>query len=376
MRILDRYLLRQFVRVFIICFLSLTGLFAIFDAFSNLDEFLNYAEKHGSVVVVLAQYYGYRSVALFDRLSGVLALTSAMFTVTFFQRYNEYTAVSAAGIPPSRIVAPILYACLAISIGAATSREVLIPRIRDEFSRSAKDLEGDQAQELKPRYDHASDILIRGRMTFANERRIHKPDFLLPSALDGYGRKLQAEDAYYKPPEGDRPGGYLLTNVEAPRNLDERASLRLDGEEVILMPRDHQWLQPNQCFVKSDVNFEQLTGGQSWRQFSSTATLIRGLRNPSLDFGADVRVTIHSRIVRPVLDMTLLFLGLPLILRGRQNIFISIGLCVLVTSGFMLVVFGAQYLGAAYLISPALASWLPLMVFVPLALVIAEPLLV
>jgi lipopolysaccharide export system permease protein len=376
MRILDRYLLWQFVRVFIICFMSLTGLFAVFDAFSNLDAFLNYAEKHGSVLGVLAQYYGYRSVALFDRLSGVLALTAAMFTVTFFQRFNEYTAVSAAGVRPARIIAPLLYACLAISLMAAGSRELFIPRIRNEFSRSAKDLEGDQAQDLKPRYDHATDILIRGRMTFANERRIHEPDLLLPPSLDDYGRKLHAQDAFYKPPEGDRPGGYLLTNVETPTNLAERASLRLRGEEVILMPGDHKWLEPNQCFVKSDVNFEQLTGGQSWRQFSSTAALIRGLRNPSLDFGADVRVTIHSRFVRPLLDMTLLLLGLPLILRGRHNIFISIGLCILVTSGFMLVVFGAQYLGAAYLISPALACWLPLMIFVPAALVIAEPLLV
>lgn len=376
MRILDRYLLRQFLRVFVICFFSLTGLFAIFDAFSNLDEFLNYAEKHGSLMGVLLEYYGYRSIALFDRLSGVLALTSAMFTVTFFQRYNEYTAVSAAGVPPARIVAPILYACLAISLAAASSRELFIPRIREEFSRSAKDLDGDQAQELKPRYDNASDILIRGRMTFANEKRIHNPDFLLPNPLAEYGRKLQADDAYYKPPEEGRPGGYLLNNVSVPRNLAERASLKLHDEQIVLMPRDHKWLAPNQCFVKSDVNFEQLTGGQSWRQFSSTATLIEGLQNPSLDFGADVRVTIHSRILRPLLDMTLLFLGLPLILRGRQNIFISIGLCVLVTSGFMLVVFGAQYLGTAYLITPALASWLPLMIFVPTALVISEPLLV
>ncbi len=375
MRILDCYLLRQFARVFCICFLSLTGLFAVFDAFSNLDEFLNYAEKHGNVVGVLAQYYGYRSVALFDRLSGVLALTSAMFTVTFFQRHNEYTAVSAAGVPPGRIVAPLLYACLAISIVAATSRELFIPSIREQFSRSAKDLEGDQAQDLKPRYDNATDILIRGRMTFRNESRIHEPDFLLPIPLQDYGNSVRAEDAFYKPPEGDRPGGYLLVNVQSPRNLEDRPSLRLKDEEIVLTPHDHPWLEPDQCFLKSDVTFEQLTGGQSWRQFSSTATLIRGLRNPSLDFGADVRVTIHSRIVRPVLDMTLLFLGLPLILRGSRNIFISIALCVLVTSGFMLVVFGMQYLGAAYLISPALASWLPLMIFVPTALVIAEPLL-
>jgi lipopolysaccharide export system permease protein len=375
MHILDRYLLRQFSRVFFICLLSLTGLFAVFDAFSNLDEFLSYAEKNGSLLGVLAQYYGYRSVGLFDRLSGVLALTAAMFTVTFFQRFNEYTAISAAGVPPARIVAPLLYACLAISIAAATNRELFIPRIRTEFSRSARDLEGDQGQDLSPRYDNVTDVLIRGRQTFANEKRIHRPDFLLPPGLEEYGRKLNAEEAYYRRPEAGRPGGYLLTKVDVPQNLAERASLRLGDKEVILTPRDHNWLAPDQCFVVSDVSFEQLTGGQSWRQYSSTASLIQGLRNPSLDFGADVRVTIHSRIVRPVLDMTLLFLGLPLVMRGRQNIFVSIGLCVVVTCGFMLVVFGAQYLGSAYLISPALASWLPLMIFVPLALVISEPLL-
>jgi lipopolysaccharide export system permease protein len=377
MPIIDRYLLWQFTRVFLICFCSLTGLFAVFDAFNNLDEFLNFAHQHGSLVQVIGEYYGYRSIALFDRMSGVLGLTSAMFTLTWFQRFNELTALSAAGIPPARIISPIISAAIAISLLAAASRELVIPRLQDELSRSAKDLAGDQAQELKPRYDNETDILIRGRQTFANEQRILRPDFLLPPSLDAYGRKLVAGDAYYRPPQGGRPGGYLLKGVSAPKNLAERPSLKLGDKLVLLTPMDHPWLEPDQCFVASEVNFEQLTGGIGWRYFSSTLTLIRGLRNRSLDFGADVRVTIHSRFVKPILDVTLLFLGLPLLLsRNQRNIFVSIGLCVLVTSGFMLVVFGAQHLGSAYLISPVLGAWLPLMIFVPVAVVLSEPLLV
>jgi lipopolysaccharide export system permease protein len=376
MRILDRYLLRQFLRVFLICFVSLTGLFAVFDAFSNLDEFLMYAEKHGNLLGLLAKYYGYRSIALYDRLSGVLALTAAMFTVTLFQRFNEYTAVSAAGVPPARIMAPVIYACVVICLTAAASRELVIPQISHVLTRSSKDLYGDQVQTFRPKYDHVTDILVRGAGTFANEKRITKPDFLLPPTLDVYGRKLQAEDAYYRAAEAGRPAGYLLKGVSIPHDLKEKGSVLLRGKPIILTPHDHDWLAEDQCFLVSDLNFEQLTEGQTWRQFSSTAALVRGLRNPSLDFGADVRVEIHSRFVRPLLDMTLLFLGLPLILRGRQNIFISIAICVSVTSGFMLVVFGAQYLGAAYLISPALAAWLPLLIFVPVSIVIAEPLLV
>ena len=37
--IIDRYLLRQFVQVLIICLLSFIGLFIVIDAFSHLDHF-------------------------------------------------------------------------------------------------------------------------------------------------------------------------------------------------------------------------------------------------------------------------------------------------------------------------------------------------
>jgi lipopolysaccharide export system permease protein len=91
-----------------------------------------------------------------------------------------------------------------------------------------------------------------------------------------------------------------------------------------------------------------------------------GLSNSALDFGADVRVAIHARIVQPILDVTLLFMGLPIVLRReRGNMFVAIGLCTLVVIGFMMVGIGCQYLGSSYLVEPALAAWLPLMLFVP-----------
>ena len=44
MRIIDRYLLRQFVQTFLICFLSLTGVFVVFDAFTNMEAFMHCAK--------------------------------------------------------------------------------------------------------------------------------------------------------------------------------------------------------------------------------------------------------------------------------------------------------------------------------------------
>jgi lipopolysaccharide export system permease protein len=145
-------------------------------------------------------------------------------------------------------------------------------------------------------------------------------------------------------------------------------ALELNGRAIVITPPSAAWLKPDECFVASEVSFEQLCGGMAWRQFSSILDLIAGLHNPSLDFGADIRVAIHSRVVQPLLDITLLFLGLPLVMsRENRNMFMAIGLCVVLVAGFMMLVLGFQYLGASYLLDPALASWLPLMLFVPAA---------
>ena len=125
----------------------------------------------------------------------------------------------------------------------------------------------------------------------------------------------------------------------------------------------------------SDVAFAQLAAGNAWRQFSSTADLIAGLHNPSLDLASDVRVMVHARIVQPFLDMTLLCLGLPIVLaRQNRNIFVAAGTCVLVVAAFVLVMLACHAAGNSYLLAPAFAAWCPLIIFVPLARLSVESL--
>jgi len=373
MWIIDRYLLRQFIKTFVICYLSLTGLYIVFDAFTHLDEFLNYTERSEGLLSLMGSYYAYQSILFFELTSGLLTLVAAMFTLAWIQRHNELTALMSAGISRIRVVLPVISAAVAIALVATANRELVIPRIRDQLARQPSNLMRDHSQQLQPRYDNQTDVLIRGKSVYGDRQRIEQPDFLLPDKLSQYGNKLAAENAFYKPPERNRPGGYLLVNVAQPKDLGNRPSLRLGGRLVLITPRDADWLKPNQCFLVSDVSFEQLTGGQAFRKFSSTAQLISGLRNRSLDFGADVRVAIHSRMVQPFLDVTLLFLGLPLVVsRESRNVFLAIGTCIGVVTVFLLVVIGFQYLGSIYLVDPALAAWAPLMLFVPPAVWLAE----
>ena len=123
--------------------------------------------------------------------------------------------------------------------------------------------------------------------------RIEKPTLHLPTRLAEYGSRLTAKNAYYRPAADGRPEGYLLCGVTQPEDLAKCASIYDGQNPAILMPKDAAWLEPDQCFVVSGLEFEHLAGGTAWRQYSSTLDLIRGLRNPSVGFGPDVRVTLE-----------------------------------------------------------------------------------
>jgi lipopolysaccharide export system permease protein len=193
--------------------------------------------------------------------------------------------------------------------------------------------------------------------------------------LAQYGKNLQGKNAVYKPREDDRPAGWLFMGVTSPVEILTGEDISLDARPIIHCPPQHDWLKPDECFVASELSFDLLASGSGWYTYSSTTDLIRSLRTPSLDIGNDVRVALHTRFVQPMLDVTLLFLGLPLILsRNNRNVFKAIGLCVAVAAAFMIVVIGCQYLGSSYLVSPAKSVWLPLMIFIPLAVAMSDPL--
>jgi lipopolysaccharide export system permease protein len=248
------------------------------------------------------------------------------------------------------------------------NREIGIPKVKEKLTRNAQNWAGTEGTTFEPRFDNVTDMLIGGKNAFGDTKRIAQPSFGLPPALARLGTQIVAENAYYLEATGDHPKGYLLDKVESPIELLERTSIYLGKRIVVQTPTDTPWLKEDQCFVASDVTFNELAATQTVRQYSSTQELIMGLRNPSLDYGADTRVTIHSRIVQPILDMILLVMGLPIVMtRENRNIFVAAGWGFLLVGGFFIVIMTCHALGANYLLNPTLSAWLPLAIFVPIA---------
>ena len=194
MYIVDRYLLRQFVRTFAICFLSLTGLYVVIDLLTNLDVFVRCGRKVGAVLPVIVNYYRLKPILFFDQTSSVLALIAATFTVSWIQRHNEMTALMAAGVSRIRVLRPIIIAAIAICVLATVNREVVMPRYRTELARRPQDPSGDHAEEFRNQYDQKTGVFFTGKATFADQMRIDSPEFDLPFGLHDYGRPAHGQE--------------------------------------------------------------------------------------------------------------------------------------------------------------------------------------
>jgi lipopolysaccharide export system permease protein len=374
--ILDRYVLTLYCKVLVVSFISLVGLYVVIDLFNNLDEFLGYG--NGSLretASVLIEYYTPRLLQFFNHVSGLLAMLGSMFVLTVLARGNELTALLAAGISPARVVQPLLVASAVVAGLGAANREWGLPSVRDSLSRNAQDWLGEKGRKCTPRYDIQTDVLIAGRATFAKDKRLAGPVFRnLPPEAAAWGRQIAAENAYYLPAEGGRPAGYVLRKVSQPANLSEVASVALDGRRILYSPADTPWLKPDACFVASVVTFEQLSTGGAWRQNLSTYELITGIRRQTIEPGADVRLTVHARLVQPALDLCLVLLGIPLVLsRTSRNIFVAAGMGFGLAAAVLILKLACHALGNNYLLSTTLAAWLPLFVFGPLAFAMVRP---
>jgi lipopolysaccharide export system permease protein len=168
-----------------------------------------------------------------------------------------------------------------------------------------------------------------------------------------------ATKAQYIPPgEGTLSGGWLLTGT---------TPAELDPDQI---PSVLESIDPGKYFLHvRQADFEVATRPRQWYTFASTAHLYALLTRSDSPRMAPLAVQFHMRLTRPILGFLLVYLGLALILRDQNmSVFISAGLCLVMCATFFGVIFACKQLGDSDIISPALAAWLPVLLFGPPAI--------
>ena len=374
MTVFDRYMLWQFVRVYLMTFVCLFGMYIVADLMSNLNEFIAHGAANTGLMNSVRDYYVARIPWFFDIAGRIIGVLSAVITVGWLHRHHELTALMAAGVSRWRVAKPLIAIAAVVAMAGIANREYWLPRVRDNLCHTIREMTLEAGEQITPQYDNESDILIDGQRLILAKNRIQGANFRLPTEWAPLGRSIRAQTATFIGPMAGRPSGYLLNEVQSAADLSLLPSY-VQGERIaIYTPHDAKWLTTGQLFVASGLSIEQLKKGREWQQYSSTRQLIAGLNNSSLDFGANTRVLIHTRFLQPFLDMSLIMLGLPLALSATGGMYSTTGKTVLTVTFFTAVVLGCQGAGIHGLLTPVLAAWAPLMVLAPVAVLFSTPL--
>jgi lipopolysaccharide export system permease protein len=378
MRILDRQRFGNFFKAYVICFIALVGLYVVFDAVSNVDEFAKIHDGTLGLLRRMGRYYLVRTSLFYDRLCGVIGMMAAIFTVTWMQRDNELVAMLAAGISAQRVIRPVLLASVVVSCLAILNQEFIIPEIAAELQLPPDD---DGMKGLRV-YSHTdvNEIRIHGKDGFRSHSTVDKFHATLPDSRFGELHDLQADEAQYIPPTARRcpyRGGWLLRNAvlqPAGSEPDGTLLVEVEPEDLAEFPKGRipdDKVRGKSYFLHTNLTFTMATRNLQWYQYASTPSLVQALGDPIGEIEkTGIGVFLHGRILRPGLSIALLMISLPIVMGGgARGMFINLGMSLGTSAVFYCVLFLFNYLGnnRAMGVTPELASWIPLIGFGSLA---------
>jgi len=354
--IFDRYLLKRYCHVFAIGFLATYGLYVVFDAFTNADEFQMRTAGQGTGMMVwrMTQHYFLQAFPMLDLVGPILVVVSAMAVFALLQRQSEVYPILSAGVPAWRLAVPILVGSLGVLLLLTANQELVIPQIANRLqSPRGTDKAAPQAGQIAR--DYVTNVEISGRDLYLAERRIEKAEFLLPvPSLVAEPTILHAREAIQVPASGKRPAGWLLRDVSP---AYQRITLTEHGREYL-----HQAPEGTDVFLVSDVTIDQLHNRSASYRYLSTAELIQRIRNPAFGL-VSIRsqsLHLHERLTRPLLVLISVIVAIPLTMRKEsRELLLNLATGCAVLGGLYLITQASLSLGGLNVVPIDVAAWFP-----------------
>jgi lipopolysaccharide export system permease protein len=347
MRILDRYILKSIIYIFLSCIFVFLFLYVVIDLLTNLDEVL----KHQATLTLLVRYYISYLPIMFVQVSPFACLLSTVYTFGKLNHNNEIIAMRSSGLSIFDIARNALIFGLLISLAVFWVNDRFVPPSLVENQKiSAQIQEG--SLKNKPKKNETITNLtlygLRNRLFFISRfspatKTMEGITILEQDENQNLTKKIIATRGIYQ--EGlwkfyqsityrfdnngqviDEPS-YLEEEImsipETPENL---ASLRQKPEQMnIRQMQDYIWILSK----------------------SGATTVIRNLK-----------VDLYQRFTSPFTSFIIILLGIPfsLLMRKRATGMSSIGVSIIV--GFLYYVLDAVCLaiGKSGLIVPILAA--------------------
>ena len=343
MRVLDKYIVRQYIISYMIILASFSALFIVVDVFDRLPRVL----RHTNDFWLISQYFLLRLPYLFVLISPVNVLLAGLFLMSGLSKYNESIAIRAAGISILRMIAPLLMIGLLISAAVALFGEYIMP-IANERQNYVYNVEMRQRE--------VEDIRIRSNIYYSDDRFIYYIGFFdgfqnrkrviditQLDSQDKIIRKIQANEAVWN-------GVSWVFNNTHIRDFHDSELIEYEYFQTIILPDIS--VTPED-FIKSGRSPMQMN-------FMDLKEYIERLKRIG-DKHHRESIDLYMKISYPLANFIILLFCVPLATasvrsKGRGIIFL---LGIFICFSYLVILRICQSLGYNEILTPHVAVWFP-----------------
>jgi len=136
--IIDRYILREFLKILALVLVSVIALFMIVD----YNEIASDIRKHGASLDTILTYYRFQVFYVLNWTLPISVLVGTLVTFGILSKNNEITAIKSGGVSLYRIAVPILAVAAVISIFAYLILDFVLPYSNQRASEMKSRIEG------------------------------------------------------------------------------------------------------------------------------------------------------------------------------------------------------------------------------------------
>ena len=350
MKTLDRYVAGLFLKVWLIAVLGTPLLFIIIKLTDDLDRYLARGLSVNQVLLAHLYDFPYQMGLSFP----VASLFGAVFTVALMSRHFEITAAKASGVSFYRIIAPLLVLGALLSVAGLALGE-LVPitnRLRDETLEERSSTRRNVRNQFVYGADGGRAYKVKRLLT--SEGRIQ--DILIER--EGTGPKyptysIQAPAAEWNGRRWVLLGGYVHY-YPSPGRVVTFAFDSLYQADFVEAPQD---------LLAEPKDPEQM----SYRELGRFIDSIERS-------GGDARKLVVERTLKiafPLASLIVVLFGSALgMSTGGRGPAMGVGIALATVLIYLLSIRISEGMGAGGVIPPALAAWLPNLLFLTVGLVL------
>jgi lipopolysaccharide export system permease protein len=361
MKILDKYITKNFLTGYLVAFCVLMGLRIVIDLFVNLDEFAEHAQL-GALAVTrnILGYYILNSTLYFRDFAGMITVVAAAFSLGKMTRNNELTAVMASGVSLKRVIAPIVFLALLFTGLLVIDNEFVIPPLADKLVRGQDTLPGQEHYHVRFMTDGNGSLICSPNFD-VKTATLDKPTIITRkrkanTLLWEVTGKIWADKATYNFETGkwDLKNGKSLTRG-APGSLSSIEPL--DSYQTDITPKEIP--------VRRKSRHKTLLGTSQLAALARQRTKVKDL--------AQLYSEKHFRITDPIINLVMLMVSLPiLVCRDPKAMKSAILISFVLTTTCFIVTFICKMVATEMFfnqIRPELWAWLPVFIFLPIAFI-------